>query len=244
MVIKKAIEFYYKLGGSLVPAAYKSKVPTLKNWSKNIVSKEDFIKAYSKKKMNYAFIIPKNMFIVDIEAHKGGLKTVDILKKQGIDIKKTYTVTTGRGGLHCYYSYDGELALNKKSFMKFEGIEILTTGHLITIPPSVHQNGKPYTASKNTKIKPIDSGLLKHFFKAKDVAIEDKTLEYYLSFLSIKDFRDFSEWIKILFSVYDFCGGSAEGFEIFKKWSLGDDMYKGKDDNIKYQIPSSKPQTG
>jgi len=245
---KKIVNFYYNLGGSIVPAEYKGKNPILNGWNKpeNKISKDDYIKNWMDKQINHAFLIPENLFIVDIEAHKGGLKTVSKLKKEGIDLKKTFHNITGQKGVHAYYKYSGPLVLDKKRFEDYAGIELLENRHLITIPPSIHPNGKPYKNGPIKVVREIPKKLLKKFFKVAEaepaagttpaaVSNDKKDLKYYLSYIDINNFSTFTDWMKILFSSYDFTGGSMEGLDAFKVWSSGGSNYSAKSTTTYWQ---------
>lgn len=73
-------------------------------------------------------------FVVDIDAHNGGLKTYEELQKT-IDFPETVTARTQRGGLHLYFKYpDGYLI--PSSINQAIGIDILGDDSMVHMPPT------------------------------------------------------------------------------------------------------------
>lgn len=258
---EKIIDFYHSLGGNLIPVKHKGKIPVVKKWNVIEISKEDLLKKYPAKKYNWAFVVPDNMFVVDVEKDKGGFEQLEILKKQfKIDVYKTFHVFTGGGGLHAYYKFSGKKNIFKGYLKKYkdlneklkdiDGIEIIQPGSRCTIPPSVHSSNKKYVFGKVKAIKksihaaPSSS---KNVFwsseetKPKKEKKEPVTrgifddLEYYLSYIPTEKFNDYEEWVKILFSVHDFCRGNEQGLSIFIDWCMKDPHYKNNKEHIRKQ---------
>jgi hypothetical protein len=83
------------------------------------------------------------------------------------DLPDTFTVRTGGGGLHLYYTSD----LDQKIIMfdrelKDEGKplhlgEVQSRGAQIVCPSSIHPNGKAYTTERDLPIASLDSAILK-----------------------------------------------------------------------------------
>jgi hypothetical protein len=73
---------------------------------------------------------------VDVDPRNGGTESLKILFPNGLP--ETYTVKTGGNGWHFYFLYD---ALYCKKVKLLPGIEFLTDGQYIVIPPSNHVLG-------------------------------------------------------------------------------------------------------
>ena len=82
-------------------------------------------------------------FVIDVDAHRSGLKAMKRLKKRGL-LPKTVTAKTQSGGFHYYYKYpDGVEISSQVDWLP--GIDILSEDARITMPPSVGgKTGKRY----------------------------------------------------------------------------------------------------
>jgi hypothetical protein len=82
-------------------------------------------------------------FVVDIDAHYGGLETFKKLKKV-IDFPETVMAQTPRGGLHLYYKYPDGVKIPWRVDSK-KGIDILGDDSSVHMPPSASKiTGKNY----------------------------------------------------------------------------------------------------
>jgi hypothetical protein len=246
---KKLIEFYYGLGGYLVPE--RNKMPTVKSWNTKKIPKQEFISKYGDANLNWGFVIPNGVCIIDVEAHKGGLEQVKRLKEStGVDILKTFHTITGRGGIHAYYKIPENKVAYSGYLKDYNAIEILGAGKKATVPPSIHDNLKPY---KVGKLKPCDTAIKNIPTKSKNIfwePVEKKkqknkadinpelkdTMEIMtdlLAYIPSTHFNTYDKWVKILFACYDMSKGQKEGFDIFLAWCLTDPAYDGATAKIK-----------
>jgi hypothetical protein len=82
-------------------------------------------------------------FVVDVDAHYGGLDSFKKLNKR-IEFPKTVTAKTPRGGLHLYYKYPDGVKIPWRVDTK-SGIDILADDSLVHMPPSKSKMpGKKY----------------------------------------------------------------------------------------------------
>jgi len=240
----KFLDFYYELGGMIIPVTRDEDRKPCIAWKSKTLSKEELIKKFPITKYNYAFLIPENIAIIDVEAHKGGLAQVDKLKEEGIDLLNTYHNYTGQEGIHAYYKLRKGQKIPHGYSNNFDAIEILAPGKLITIPPSIHISGKSYRKGAHEplkkNVKSFPAQLLKIFdYEKKDK--EDNTqpvdpgnivqgkideLKNYLAYLDPCEFNTYREWVRLLFASYDLTKGDARGKLLFTEWSMKDPRYK------------------
>jgi hypothetical protein len=246
------LDFYYALGGTIVPVTRDEKRAPLIKWSKIKLTKTQLIKKYPISKYNYAFHIPEGLVVMDIEATKGGLKQLDDIREHGFNVLATYHNVTGRKGIHAYFKITKKQVIPHGYSKNYKGIEFVAPGKLITIPPSIHaKSGKPYTVGEKKPLKKnirkFPAGLMELFdydnkperlskedFK-KQVVLQDKIdeLGQYLSYLDPLEYNTYGEWVKLLFSSYDLVKGDKRGLELFINWSLKDERYSGDASKIK-----------
>lgn len=81
---------------------------------------------------------------VDCNHEKGkyGDETLAALEGEHGPLPETWLCLTGGGGLHYYFTYDGEDVKNDVEFLP--GLDIRTTGGYVVVPPSLHASGQRY----------------------------------------------------------------------------------------------------
>jgi hypothetical protein len=93
---------------------------------------------------------PEDLIIdVDVHADKGsGMKAMNRLRDEGL-LPETFSVATGGGGIHLYYSVpDGlETGAKKKKLEGYDSIDFLGKGQQVLIRGSLHPSGNPYRAT-------------------------------------------------------------------------------------------------
>jgi hypothetical protein len=246
------LDFYYSLGGAIVPITRdKARRPLIK-WKSETLTKEKLVKKFPISRFNYAFLIPEKLCIVDVEVHKGGLKQVDKLKAVGVNLLDTYHNLTGREGIHSFYKVKKNQKIPHGYSDNYDAIEILGPGKLVTIPPSIHITGKAYVKGSIKPLKknidPFPEKILKIFKydKKEKVDVEPgkenhtgvlqakiDELKNYLAYLDSTDFGTYTEWVKLLFASYDLTKGDIRGLQIFKEWSMQDPSYSSAGQKIK-----------
>jgi hypothetical protein len=85
----------------------------------------------------------QRLFVVDIDADKGGLAWLDA--QDVALVPPTWTVNTGSGGLHKYYLVPDDLPAPTTNGSVARGVDSRGDGGYVIAPPSIHPNGTPYT---------------------------------------------------------------------------------------------------
>ncbi len=78
-------------------------------------------------------------FVVDVDAHYGGLASFEKIK-QTVEFPKTVTARTPRGGLHLYYKYPSGIEIPGR-IDTINGIDILSEDSQVHMPPSAPKMG-------------------------------------------------------------------------------------------------------
>ena len=75
-------------------------------------------------------------------AGKFGDESLTALEERHGPLPDTWLCLTGGGGLHYYFSYDGDGIKNDVEFLP--GLDVRTTGGYVVAPPSLHVSGRRY----------------------------------------------------------------------------------------------------
>lgn len=161
-----------------VPILLRGKIPLRKGWTNTTLqeAKEIFSKIKSFHNIGILTGIPSGIIVIDVE--KAELPEWNELLEEHKKLKETFTVKTGGGGLHLYFSLDDlemirngvkiKIPLENKKFSKFD---VRTTGGQVVFIGSIHpETGKVY--------KPIKG------FTEKDGEIETITIQKMPKWLS------------------------------------------------------------
>jgi hypothetical protein len=89
---------------------------------------------------NPAIACGNGICVLDIDPRNGGDKSLAALIEKHGPLPKTWTVATGGGGLHYYFSCDPEQRTGKKQ----NGIELIAAGGYVLGPTSLHPSGRLY----------------------------------------------------------------------------------------------------
>jgi len=207
---------------------------------------------------NFGVITGKenDIVVVDLDFYKDGDPPLWV-KAFGDDyIEKfdTFTVMTGRGGIHLYFKYDPQIKTTASADFS---IDIKNDGGYVVAPYStIKKDGKimEYEIIKKTDIKECPSNLKEWLLNMKNMknvsppvsppsSTDDgswgkidevfilpkcnkEDFEKYLE--SIKPrFDDFDTWIIVGFICFNNFDGNDIGFSIFNKWSKHSDKYEG-----------------
>lgn len=99
------------------------------------------------------------IIVIDIDTYKEGTTKLDAFPE-------TYTVRTGNGGYHLYYSYVPNFTISANSYPQWPGVDIRADGGYIVAPPSVTSYtkdgvtvGGPYTVLKALPLAPFPANL-------------------------------------------------------------------------------------
>jgi len=81
-------------------------------------------------------ILPLAWCVIDIDPRNAATLTPD-------DLPATLTTRTG-GGWHCYFRHPGLDLAKSSSDSRLTGVDLIPGGRAITLPPSLHPNGRRY----------------------------------------------------------------------------------------------------
>ena len=145
--LKEAALGYAKLGYAVFPLKPKTKEPATSHGFYEASTDPGTIEAWWVKNPDYNIGIAcgNGLAVIDIDQHpddgKFGLDTLRAWEKDHGELKPTWTVVTGTGGLH--YWYKTELSF-KNAVEVLPGIDIRSKGAYVVAPPSIHPNGTEY----------------------------------------------------------------------------------------------------
>lgn len=205
--------------------------------------------------------IPKNVIVIDID-NKPDAKKDD--KKTGYTYFKelcgdqllldydtllalTFTVSTGSGGKHLFFTYDNDFSAGAKLC---SSVDIKThTGYVI----AAGSNG--YTIENDKKIAPLPDEIKNYILKKQDDRRKNPSkiivnnplslerLQKILEQLEVKDFSTNDTWLEFIMSVIATCGNGQEVVDSLTEWSKKDERYKD-DNSLRTRILSIEPDGG
>lgn len=129
---------YYKLGFSIIPIQYRSKVPALRNWKQyqtRRAERELIERWFQVEAINIGIVTGKISGIVVVDVDRD-----DVLNELIARMPVTWICKTSRG-YHFYFSVDTEVRTKKLDFI---GIDIKGEGGYVLAPPSIHPEGVSY----------------------------------------------------------------------------------------------------
>lgn len=130
--------------GYQCPDKQKGKHPRLGEWPDQATTDATIIRAWWKKwpRANIGIVTGpgSGLAVLDIDPRNGGHLTLETLIHQHGPLPETPIVLSGGGGQH----YDFLLTDDLPS-IKLDGIDFLTAGHYVLVPPSLHPSGQRYT---------------------------------------------------------------------------------------------------
>jgi Bifunctional DNA primase/polymerase, N-terminal/Primase C terminal 1 (PriCT-1) len=85
---------------------------------------------------------PSGLFVVDIDAQKGGATAWKRLCDEHGKVPKTLATLTGGGGSHLLFRDPGDVPSSIEKLA--EHVDVRAAGGYIVLPPSAHPNGRPY----------------------------------------------------------------------------------------------------
>ena len=161
---------YLKRGWSIVPVGRK-KVPLIP-WKEyqdrlpTIREIDEWLKKWPH--LNWAVVTGplSKLIILDIDPRHGGNESLVALIKRHGWLLTTVKVKTGGNGRHYYFAHPG---IQIRSAILADGVELKGDNALVTMPPSIHESGKPYEWTHHPDdypIAPLSKWLL-HLSKAR-----------------------------------------------------------------------------
>ena len=98
---------------------------------------------------------PQELVVIDIDPRHDGYQTLRLLKKRFGVLPRTYTVKTGSGGLHLYFSMEGvDPPIGNSAGKLGPGIDVRGKGGYVVAPPSETLLGA-YTVEIAAPLAPI-----------------------------------------------------------------------------------------
>jgi len=122
---------------------------------------------------NIGLATGRGVVVIDVDTREGALATYKALLRE----VNTYTVRTGKGGLHLYYKYDEKLTIRNKVNL-FPGIDVRADGGYVLVPPS--QTNALYKIETDMDLQPLPKHLLEQLInkpEKKVAIIQNNVLE-------------------------------------------------------------------
>ena len=151
-------------GQSVIPLG-KDKRPLLSSWKQyqTVAATPEEVQQWWEQwpDANVGLVTGKvsGITVIDVDAYKDG--AVDIAT-----FPETYTVKTGNGGMHLYYTYAPGLTISAGAYPQYPHLDIRNDGGFIVAPPSVtsyEKDGKTvggkYEVAKNIKMAAFPASL-------------------------------------------------------------------------------------
>ena len=107
---------------------------------------------------NVGALVPQRLVVVDLDPRNGCTITPD-------DLPGTLTVATGGGGWHLYYRRPS-LDLHKNA-STHPGVDMITSGRQVILPPSLHPSGEFYRWANNLEPAAMPSHLARAFERSR-----------------------------------------------------------------------------
>ena len=175
--LSAAIEYATKFNWAVFPVSCKTKKPLTPNGCKDAKKDVGAIKHWWRKwpdaSIGIATGSKSNLIVIDedIDEDKGldGVKSVRLWENVNGELPETVCATTGRGGTHLYFYYDGTDIKNRAGLL--EGVDVRGEGGYVVAPPSIHPNGTEYA----WEIEPGEAPLAPITAQIKDFLQDGKT---------------------------------------------------------------------
>ncbi len=230
-----------------IPLQKKAKVPLHKDWPNREYSAE-YIEKWRGEGGNVGLRLEPIDLVIDIDTKHADAKgasaadlEMDLELEFGIDLSSYPRVQTGSGGAHIYVQKPADLKIREKLRDTFGGaVEFKTFGRQVLAPGCIHPNGNPYLVTRKGKPHLAPDALLKALERPVPVPregpceAEPDELAALLAQLDPTNFSDYDAWRNMMFACHDATGGSEDGKEVFKAWSLRDTSFPEAADSVDY----------
>lgn len=145
-------------GFRIIPCLGKK--PVIQKWQKNALSNIEAIKKqWEKEDFNIGILTGKdggNIVVIDcdIKENSNGINNLqNYLKEINVELPKTLSATSGRGGKHYYFKTS--LDIKNRTNYPCKCVDIRGKGGFIIAPPSIHENGNKYKWDNSYAIAPL-----------------------------------------------------------------------------------------
>lgn len=174
----------------------KEKIPTIKKWQINATNNSIKIKElWCNNNYNIGLLTgtnANNLVVIDCDVKEkiNGINNfLEFLKRENIELPKTLSATSGRGGKHYYFR--SKSSNIKSSINVFDkGIDIRANGGFIIAPPSLHPNGNCYKWDNNFPIAYLPQQLEDLLIKDKSKKTTKATKEKKINNIEIKKYKE------------------------------------------------------
>lgn len=210
------VKLYLKLGCNLTLDAINSKIPTLKNWNNIQVPKETLFQH----KGNFSWVLDNTDLIIDVDVKNNGLDSYNKLLKDLNINKFDENVITPSKGFHIYFKKPKDFNINK-TIKEYEGIDFLSKGAKVTIPPSVINN-LPYTLLHlqvlDTPFELLQILKKNESFSNQNYNFSNQNENYVRKLLyNLNPSCSNDEWVKIGMALHSW--NSTLGYKLWEEWS-------------------------
>lgn len=211
---------------------------------KHPVKGPDFARVYRSTlslRHNVGVMCGESFVVLDIDPRNGGNETLAALEAEHGPLPPTWTVSTGGGGEHRYFSVPGTQAA--QDGLKTQGLELKGVGRYVLCPSSNHASGRLYewlVEPEDCELAPLPAWLLEAT-NCQDVLEHSRTLDESRDSVSERYSREDvccalkhissdcseKEWKDIACALIS--GGF--GMEMFDEWSYSTaNKYPGKEE--------------
>lgn len=207
---------------------------------------------------NIGVMIPVGSLVIDIDPRNGGLESFDRMLAEAYKdepripslddlVKGTFTVRTGGGGYHLYYTLSPGVKV-RGSVKGYPGVDLKgsSDNQYVVGPGSVHPDTKKHYVESSqpaapaqlpAPLAPFTLVQLRSPFEAQSQPsgrhplwgiITPVELATLLAPLDPLQYRNYDQWFALLAAAHHASGGSHEAMLAFIAWSEGDGKYLGK----------------
>jgi Bifunctional DNA primase/polymerase, N-terminal len=97
--------------------------------------------------------------VLDIDTRNDGFASLDALVAQHTPFPATFSVCTGGGGRHYYFTFPAHAEFSNRAAAR-PGIDFKWSGGYVVAPPSVHESGRAYEVLDNVNVTPAPEWLV------------------------------------------------------------------------------------
>ena len=211
---------------------------------KHPVKGPDFARVYRSTlplRHNVGVLCGEGFCVLDIDPRNGGNETLAALEAEHGALPQTWTVATGGGGEHRYFSVPGSQPA--QDGLKAQGLELKGVGRYVLCPSSNHASGRLYewmVEPEDCELAPLPDWVLE-VTKSQDALERSETLSEQADFVSerysLEDVQCALKYIDSDCSEKEWkdiaCALISGGFsvELFDSWSYSAaDKYPGKEE--------------
>jgi KaiC/GvpD/RAD55 family RecA-like ATPase len=237
----------YKKGYSLVPLKYRTKRPTVNNWSefsKERADKQQMKTWYNVPESNIGLVLGRasGVIALDFDHDVDGLHE----KIQAL-MGPVVVAKTAEKGFTAFFRYNGEKSHNWQKDGEMV-LELLSDGRQTVMPPSMHPCGKAYIYTTEKTLEEVTASELPYLPEDFTEEVEallgrrgstraaprgEAELGEVSQALDYIEPGDYYTWVKIGMALKEEFGDEA--FNTWDEWSQGDDKYQAEGMMSKWQ---------